>query len=820
MEITIKNKIRLKKIPSELQERLIGELKIENPKYKEAVQAGRSTWEINPFIYNFEILPDDSLRIPRGYRKKLFETIEEMGIKAKVIDDRPIIDQNFGIDSSKIKYRPYQYNAVMELIKSEEGILVAPAGSGKTVMGISLIPLYGWPTLWLTHTGPLAEQVVNRINFFLPSLKKDDIGLIGRGKWKIGKVLTVAMIQTLVRRIPQLYKIRDSFGLIILDECLVDNTKILMLDGSIKNIEDIKNGEITTFGKISNKFDRIVDKTIKLRGSWGNIEGSTTHVLPYIPHKHLRLNKHKNTFEKFVEKDVIFDSMGNIEVDDFLLLQESFCHTEKHIVGKRRSRLLALINCDGHIQKDLRCLQVGIVKDKAWFLREMISNTSYVDNPDIRTSNCKRGDLIIRCYSKELVKNMLEFIPAGKKSRIIKIPSIMMNASKEDIKEFLQVVFDTEGSVTDQITLTMAAHDFVYGIQFLLMKFGIAGRITPIRKKNHLRISISGYDALLFWKKIKFSMHRKQRKLTKLMTKTAKFKRIVNYKGINYRCIKVLEKDIIKKKTRVHDFTTDQHLFVANGILSSNCHHAPASTFMKVLGCFNPYHLYGLTATPYRRDKLQKLMFQTIGEEVVRISIEEVEKYGGVMRPTIKYKAFKHPKIVSGSNTAKIMTENIMYNDKRNHMIISDVLKEAAQGNICIVLSGRKTHCEVLYELISIAWDKIGIATGDYNRKYVTEQIEKLNSGEITVLVCTDQLLGEGFDYAPLNRAFLAAPFRSEAKCEQIIGRIQRSAPGKKNALVYDYVDVNIGVIQNQFYSKGNCRYAAYERLGVNIEPC
>lgn len=467
MEITIENKIRLKQAPSELQERLINELKIENPKYKEAVQAGRSTWKINPFLYNFEILPDDSLRIPRGYRKKLYEAMAEMGLEAKIIDNRPILDQNFDINATRIRYRPYQYDAVMALTKSEEGVLVAPAGSGKTVIGISLVPLYGWPALWLTHTGPLAEQAIDRINFFLPTLKEDDVGLIGRGKWKIGNVFTVAMIQTLVRRIPQLYEIKDLFGLLILDEA----------------------------------------------------------------------------------------------------------------------------------------------------------------------------------------------------------------------------------------------------------------------------------------------------------------------------------------------------------------HHCPASTFMKVIGCFNPYRMYGLTATPYRRDKLQKLMFQTLGEEIVRIPIEEVEKYGGVMRPTIKYRAFKHPRIVNGSNTAKIMTDHIMPNDKRNHMIVSDVLKEATQDNICIVLSGRKAHCEILHELISIAWDKTGIATGDYNKKYVSEQIARLNSGEITVLVCTDQLLGEGFDFAPLNRAFLAAPFRSEAKCEQIIGRIQRPAPGKKDALVYDYVDVNIGVIQNQFFGKGPCRYAAYERLGVNIEP-
>jgi len=64
-------------------------------------------------------------------------------------------------------------------------------------------------------------------------------------------------------------------------------------------------------------------------------------------------------------------------------------------------------------------------------------------------------------------------------------------------------------------------------------------------------------------------------------------------------------------------------------------------------------------------------------------------------------------------------------------------------------------------------------------------------------------------------------PFRAEGKVEQLIGRIQRSAEGKTDAIVYDYVDADIGVIANQFYtpSKNDCRYSAYMRLGVRVEP-
>jgi len=54
---------------------------------------------------------------------------------------------------------------------------------------------------------------------------------------------------------------------------------------------------------------------------------------------------------------------------------------------------------------------------------------------------------------------------------------------------------------------------------------------------------------------------------------------------------------------------------------------------------------------------------------------------------------------------------------------------------------------------------------------------------------------------------------------EQLVGRIQRTAPGKKDAIVYDYVDENVGIFRNQFYAKNNkCRWNVFSRLGLQIQ--
>ena len=63
--------------------------------------------------------------------------------------------------------RPYQIPAVERAIKFEQGIIEAPCGAGKTVVGLEIIARTGQTSLWLVHTKELAEQAIERIEHFL-----------------------------------------------------------------------------------------------------------------------------------------------------------------------------------------------------------------------------------------------------------------------------------------------------------------------------------------------------------------------------------------------------------------------------------------------------------------------------------------------------------------------------------------------------------------------------------------------------------------------------------------------------------------------------
>ncbi|RLA87618.1 MAG: ATP-dependent helicase, partial [Deltaproteobacteria bacterium] len=88
------------------------------------------------------------------------------------------------------------------------------------------------------------------------------------------------------------------------------------------------------------------------------------------------------------------------------------------------------------------------------------------------------------------------------------------------------------------------------------------------------------------------------------------------------------------------------------------------------------------------------------------------------------------------------------------------------------------------------------------NNKKRREIIAALNAGQVKVLLATGQLIGEGFDCPGLSTLFLATPIRFSGRVLQYLGRILRPAPGKAKARVYDYLDVNVGVLINAARSR------------------
>ncbi len=247
----------------------------------------------------------------------------------------------------------------------------------------------------------------------------------------------------------------------------------------------------------------------------------------------------------------------------------------------------------------------------------------------------------------------------------------------------------------------------------------------------------------------------------------------------------------------------DVKKYVGN-VIVDECHRIPSRSFYEAISVFNSKYLTGLTATPYRRDKLSQLIFWFMGNMIHEIEKSALIKKGDILSVNTiirntEFIPFNDPSIKYSKMLKELVTDK-----DRNILIAEDIAKESKSNKgICLVLSDRKNHCEAIQTILKYKYKtESDLLTGDLSVKKREEVFKKLENGKIKVLIATGQLLGEGFDLKELSVLFLATPIKFSGRLLQYLGRILRPAPNKESATVYDYVDVHVGPLKTAFESR------------------
>ena len=301
---------------------------------------------------------------------------------------------------------------------------------------------------------------------------------------------------------------------------------------------------------------------------------------------------------------------------------------------------------------------------------------------------------------------------------------------------------------------------------------------------------------------------RRQPALIVVHTKELAFQwveRIVNFLGIPEKEVGLIGagKHQIGKKVTV---SLVQSLYkcaeeVSQGIghlIVDECHRTPSRTFTDAVSEFDSRFMLGLSATPWRRDKLSKLIFWHLGDVQHEVNKNDLITRGDVLSAEVIFKYTEFKPFYDPVNEYPKMLAELVADDKRNRMIAEDVANEANQSaGVCLVLSDRKGHCETLHALLRFR-HKISseLLTGDLTGEQRRQVVNKLNEGQVKVLIATGQLIGEGFDCRDLSILFLATPIKFDGRLLQYLGRVLRTAPGKTRAKVFDYVDINVGPLK------------------------
>jgi superfamily II DNA or RNA helicase len=187
---------------------------IHNPEFYAKERLRFSTWNTPRFIRCYrETL--DALLIPRGLRDRSAELLAEAGSHLEITD---AFKEPSGIDvAMRSVLTPEQEEAVDALSEHDLGMLIAPPGSGKTVVGCGLLARRASPTLVIVDRKPLVEQWRDRLLTHL-DLDSTQVGQIGGGRKRSTGVIDVVMIQSLARR-DDVAELTARYGLVIVDEC-------------------------------------------------------------------------------------------------------------------------------------------------------------------------------------------------------------------------------------------------------------------------------------------------------------------------------------------------------------------------------------------------------------------------------------------------------------------------------------------------------------------------------------------------------------------------------------------------------------------------
>ncbi len=245
-------------------------------------------------------------------------------------------------------------------------------------------------------------------------------------------------------------------------------------------------------------------------------------------------------------------------------------------------------------------------------------------------------------------------------------------------------------------------------------------------------------------------------------------------------------------------------------LVVDECHRTPSRTFTDAVTAFDARYMLGLSATPWRRDKLSKLIFWHIGDVQHEIEPEGLVASGDVLKAeVIRRETEFRPYFDPVSEYSRMLSE-LAADKARNIQIVDDVAAASQEAaGVCLVLSDRKAHCENLRALLKLRHGiTAGVLTGDLPTTKRRALAEAMQTGEVPVVVATGQLIGEGFDCPRLETLFLVTPIRFSGRLLQYLGRVLRPAPGKERARVFDYVDVHVDTL----VKAARARQRVYER--------
>ena len=250
-------------------------------------------------------------------------------------------------------------------------------------------------------------------------------------------------------------------------------------------------------------------------------------------------------------------------------------------------------------------------------------------------------------------------------------------------------------------------------------------------------------------------------------------------------------------------------------VLIDECHHIASAQGQALMHRIRAKYVYGLSATPNRSDRLDDIIYMLLGPVRHKYTAKEQADAQGLDRFVIP--RFTRVVNISGEKLDIHKADALIaVSDVRNEQVIRDTAEAVLGGRTPVILTKLKRHAETLAKQLAGKADHIFLIYGDQTEKQnqeIKDTMMSVPASESLILIATGQKIGEGFNFPRLDTLMLAAPIKFEGRLVQYVGRLNRVYEGKRDVIVYDYVDTHIGFFDRQYKS----RLTAYKKLGYQV---
>ncbi len=214
-------------------------------------------------------------------------------------------------------------------------------------------------------------------------------------------------------------------------------------------------------------------------------------------------------------------------------------------------------------------------------------------------------------------------------------------------------------------------------------------------------------------------------------------------------------------------------------LIIDEAHHAAAKTYRKLnKTAWNKiYYRFFMTATPFRTDDEEKLLFESIAGNVIhRLTYKDAVARKYIVPIEAYY--IEVPKQKTDAYTwAEVYKELVVNGETRNALITSVLLslEDLDKSALCLVK-------EIAHGKILAMKSVSTFASGENEES--KDYISMFNRNEIKGLIATTGVCGEGINTKPCEYVIIAGLGKSKSQIMQQIGRCARVYPGKESGKV------------------------------------